>query len=477
MSDAALNLNNEFNKLLDGIGIDPRALNGKVTFLGQDPILPTVAHAGAISALTRALPAYLSALIWQKKTGRGQDITVDLRKTLFDMSPFFPGSLGVEMNGRKVESDPLTQNISMTMYKTKDSRWFLPTAIYPKAIEKLTKLLGCSFDHDSVQAAISKWNADDLQAAFDKLDLPGTIVKTQEEYDNDPQTPYIKRAPLVKITKIADGNPVPLPNFDRPLAGIKAMGLTHVLAGPTVLRTLAEQGADCFNLWGKESTEEELTYYLANAGVRSGFTDLKNDVDRKKTFNLLKEADVFVENVHGKLLKELAITPEDLVKNSSRGIVNVSIRCYGHDGPKADLPGFDMHAVSNSGYCYVEGTAEEPKLPYTEVFNDFTAGFLAAAGAQAALLRRATEGGSYKVEVSLSRCTEYYNSLGFFDKDYVNKMVNSDAQHTLGIPDPLILQTPLGMYKRLKAEINLSETQPYWSETALIPRGSSRFTL
>lgn len=82
-------INQKFNQLLKDIDIDPNELDGKMNFLGQDPIIPSISHAGEISALTRALPSYLSALIWQKKTGRGQDVTVDLRKSIYEMSPFF----------------------------------------------------------------------------------------------------------------------------------------------------------------------------------------------------------------------------------------------------------------------------------------------------------------------------------------------------------------------------------------------------
>lgn len=462
-----------FKKLLIDLKMNPEELKGFVKFIGEDPIIPTVAHAGTISAVTRALPSYISALIWQKKTGEGQDLTIDLRKTLFEMSPFFQGSIKSSINGATFPNSSVIKDVQTTLYKTKDNRWFLPTAMYPKTTTKMMKLLHSPSDYESMQETISQWHSEDLERLFNENDIPGCILRTREEYENSEYGKRIKSRPLIKITRITDGKPEPLKVSERPLDDIKVLGLTHVLAGPTVLRTLAEQGADCVNIWGIDSTELEQLYALANTGIRSTFADLLDRQSRKKFDLMIEDADVFVENLHGELINSLRITPEELSKNSKKGIVYVSLRCYANEGMDSMLPGFDMQAVAKSGYCYEEGTQNQPALPYTRVFNDFTAGFLAAAGAQIALMRRAREGGSYKVEISLARCTEFYNSLGFFNRDYFQKMVGSDTAHTLGTPDTITKQTSLGTYRRLKPEVLMSVTEPYWSNDLLSPRGAN----
>jgi len=466
-------INQKFNQLLKDIDIDPNELDGKMNFLGQDPIIPSISHAGEISALTRALPSYLSALIWQKKTGRGQDVTVDLRKSIYEMSPFFKGAKAATIAGVPARHSPLYGAEITKMFKTKDDRWFMPTGMYPKAFQRMMNLLNCNPDPKTFEKSIKEWNAEELEQAFDENDLPGIMIRTPEEYERQEQTKYIKDVPLIKITKIKDGSKIPFQPSERPLSDVKVLGLTHVLAGPAVLRTFAEQGANCLNLWGKDSFEQPSMYSLADTGMRSAFIDLLSKPEKQKFINLIKDADVFVENLHGDLLEKLGITPDDIVSESDKGLIYVSMRCYGHSGPKASLPGFDMHAVANSGFCTLEGTEDRPQLPYTAVFNDFTAGFLGAAGALAALIMRAENGGSYKVEVSLSRCTEFYNSLGFFDKDYVKETVNSDPEHTLGIQDMLYTKTSLGKYVRPRPEVELSETPAYWEGDILVPRGSS----
>lgn len=473
MENGTADIYQTFHELLEDLEVDSTELDGKLTFLGADPIVSSVSHVGEISALTRALPSYLSALIWQKKTGQGQDITVDLRKSIYEMSPFFEKAQSGSVAGVQVGYSGLYGAAITSMFQTKDDRWFMPTAMYPKAFQKMMNLLNCNPDSDTIKKAIKQWNALELEKTFDENDLPGIMIRTPEEYENDDQTPYIKAEPLIKITKIKEGSPVPFEASERPLSDVKALGLTHVLAGPTVLRTLAEQGADCLNLWGKESFEQPIMYALADTGMRSAFIDLLDSKDKQKFNNLIKDTDIFVENVHGSLVEKLGITPEELAAQSEKGIIYVSLRCYGYSGPKASLPGYDMHAVANSGFCTVEGTVDDPQLPYTKVFNDFTAGFLSTAGALAGLMKRAKDGGSYTVEVSLSRCTEFYNSLGYFDKEYVKEMVDSTPEHTLGIQDMLYTNTSLGRYVRPRPEIEMSVTPAYWEGDILVPRGSS----
>jgi hypothetical protein len=75
-----------FDSLLSDIDL---STGGSIRFEGKDPLLPSVARVGAISALTGATPADAAATFWRTRTGKGQDIRVGLRNTLGAMSPFF----------------------------------------------------------------------------------------------------------------------------------------------------------------------------------------------------------------------------------------------------------------------------------------------------------------------------------------------------------------------------------------------------
>jgi CoA-transferase family III len=95
------------------------------------------------------------------------------------------------------------------------------------------------------------------------------------------------------------------------------------------------------------------------------------------------------------------------------------------------------------------------------VMNDYIAGYLGAAGIQAALIRRAEDGGSYHVRVSLARCAMWFMSLGKFDQ---KARAPTGEQHQLLAPDTITAQTPYGELLRLAPPVKFSETEPYWEK-------------
>lgn len=462
----------DFDLLLSGIGLSTADTGGRVTFEGKDPLVPSVARVGAIGALTKAAPAAAAAAIWRMRTGKGQDTRVDLRKTIHAMSPFFWRPM-MFLNGRTLEEvDVPFRDINASLYRTRDDRYVVPTGIYPDSFGRMLKLLRCSNDRASIENAIMRWEAFDLENALAEAGLPGCVVRTPNEWNREPQRDYLAAVPLIDIVKIADGDPQPFAAAARPLSDQRVLGLAHVLAGPTCMRTLAEYGADCLNVCGTESFEHEFFYAAAYTGLRSTYLDLKAQEGAATFKRLARDADVFVENLRADKARRLDAGPHALAYGHPRGLVYVSMRCYGHDGPWANRPGFDMHAVCASGFGYLEGTADMPALPKTKVFNDFTSGYLAAAGALAALIRRANEGGSYLVRISLLRCTEYYKSLGLFSKSELSR-AGSDTEHRVVDPEVIVRPTPMGRFQRIGSQVAMSETPGFWDDPILMPRGSS----
>jgi len=100
--------------------------------------------------------------------------------------------------------------------------------------------------------------------------------------------------------------------------------------------------------------------------------------------------------------------------------VQVDFSIYGAVGPWANRIGFDQTAGGASGVLALEGSVEEPKLPEIFVVNDYISSWIGMVGAIAALRRRATEGGSYRVRVSLARVSLWLLQMGIFDKSYAS---------------------------------------------------------
>jgi crotonobetainyl-CoA:carnitine CoA-transferase CaiB-like acyl-CoA transferase len=236
-------------------------------------------------------------------------------------------------------------------------------------------------------------------------------------------------------------------------------------------RTLAEHGAEVLQIAHPEEFEHEALMQDPCAGfTSSAWLDLNQADARNKAYELASGADVFVESYRTRKISNLGLSPEELAARRP-GIVYASARCYTYDGPWANRAGFDMEALCVTGFTTEEGTPDRPAFPPTHVMNDYIAGYLGAAGIQAALIRRAKEGGSYHVRVNLARAAMFFMSLGTFDK---NAPTPAGEQHQILVPDTITAQTPYGELVRLAPPVKFSETKPHWEDPVLVVRGSSK---
>ena len=96
----------------------------------------------------------------------------------------------------------------------------------------------------------------------------------------------------------------------------------------------------------------------------------------------------------------------------------MSVSCYGYDGPWAERAGYDPLGQVASGLAAGEGSLEAPLMASTFTLNDYLAAYLAAAGTNSALLKRAREGGSYHVKVSLAGASTWVQMLGQLPPQY-----------------------------------------------------------
>ena len=150
-----------------------------------------------------------------------------------------------------------------------------------------------------------------------------------------------------------------------------------------------------------------------------------------------------------------------------------------------------MIGTAASGLAMLEGTGGVPALPPTAMINDYITGYMGAAGATAALLKRAKEGGSYHVTVSLTRCAMWYQSLGLaseaertFSKNFLQDVWNLSEKELPNVvqalrarlvePAVIVRDTPLGRVRRLAPAVTYSATPAYWDDPILVPRGSCK---
>jgi len=466
------NIQEELRDVLEEISLKPEDCGGSITFEGTDPIVPSTIRLGAGSSIALAAKSVAAAKLWKMRKGEGQDIHIDLRKSIRRLSPSYEGKWE-KINGYKADTPDPNLIKLISFFKTKDGRSVIPANIYPKLRSKMLELLGATDAPESIAKAISKWNGPDLEKAGAEKGIVMGMVRTLEEFMQEPVFEELANKPLIEIEKIGDSNPEPLyQNASSPLEGIRALGLGHVIAGSGMARALALHGADCLNIWRPNEFEHDSIYSTANVGLRSARLDYKGKEGNQNLKELLKNADVFYANRRLALLEEIGLTSEECAKIRP-GIIHCSVSAHGQTGPWANRPGFDQVAGAVTGMMTFEGTQDDPQIPTIFVVNDYIVSWLAATGVMAALARRATEGGSYRVHVSLSRASLWLLSLGIFDKKYAYKTAGSSKEHENSAPDLFMADTPMGRYQGVTDQVRMSKT-PGKYKTVLVPRGSNQ---
>ena len=472
-------LHAETNEVLKDIGLTTADAGGKLSFYGSDPILPSSIRFGGAAAIGLAVRSVALSALWKQTTGEGQDISVDVRKALRRFCGFFEGKWET-INGRGPSpggfafSPEFTDMEHHFFRKTRDGRHVVLLNFYPGLRAHGLNFLGASESNESIDNAISKWDAVELENAAAEEGIVLAKVRTNEEFRRERQyIDVLSKMPLISVEKIGESDPVPLkPNGDNlPLAGIRALGMGHVIAGGALGRDMALYGADVLNIWRPRDSEVEAFAWDVQVGMRSTILDDSKE-DRQQFDQLLKSADVFFANKRPGFLKKHGLDAETLGAKKP-GLIHATVVLHGEEGPWSNRPGFDEIGAAVSGIFTIEGSPAQPKQPPIVPICDNVVAWLGSAGILEALRRRAIEGGSYRVVVSLTRVVLWQLSLGIFDKAYAKATAGSTDEHKYIAPDLFTAETPLGTYQGMTDQIVLSRT-PGAYRTVLVARGSSK---
>ncbi|HWN31800.1 MAG TPA: CoA transferase [Pseudonocardia sp.] len=467
-------------ELLDGVGLSPADSGGRIEFLGADPVVPSTLRLGAASSLALAAKSVAVAKLWRYRGGPGQDIEVDLRATPHRLCPFYDRRWEL-LNGYPLGSGNVSQALGFSFHRTADDRWMMPLNPYPKIKIAAQKLLGVPEDMDAVAAAIGRWQGRELEAAGAEAGCVMPMLRSTPELLAEPHyRDVLAGMPLIEITRIGDSEPEPLqaPSLGTadPLAGVRALGMGHVIAGAGLGRALALHGADVLNLWRPLELEHDVTYATANVGVRSSRLDPFAAEGAQRLRALLAGADVFFANRRPGYLDRIGVSAPEAAAVRP-GIIHATATLNGPSGPWSDWLGFDQTAGSLVGMMHLEGGlgsgGERPALPPILVVNDYVVSWLLAAGVVEALLRRAEHGGSYRVHVSLTRAALWILGLGVFDRQYASATAGSGERHAYHDPEVFTADTPLGHYQGVTEQIRMSATPGHY-DPVLVARGSSR---
>lgn len=462
-------------QILGEAGLASTDSGGTISFQGADPIVPSRLRFGTSAALAMAAKSVAVAALWRQRTGQGQDIGIDVRKSLRRFCGFFEGKWET-INGRgpspgQFEDSPF---LSLPLFRqTRDGRHVVALDFYPKLRANTLKLLRCGESNEAINNAILQWRAEELEAAAAEAGVVLAMVRSNDEFRREPQySEVLAEMPLITIEKIGDSEPVPFKRDPAtPLDGIRALGMGHVIAGAAIGRDLALYGADVLNLWRPGDSEVEAFAWDAQVGMRS--TLLGDSPQDRATFDrLLREADIFFANKRPGFLERHDLDARSLCERKP-GLIHASVVLHGERGPWSNRLGFDEIGAAVAGVFAIEGEPDRPRQPPIVPICDNLVGWLNTVGIIAALKRRAVEGGSYRVVTSLTRTVLWQLSLGIFDRQYAQATAGSQPEHAYLAPDLFSAETPLGTYQGMTDQVVMSRT-PGAYRTVLVPMGSSK---
>jgi CoA-transferase family III len=318
--------------------------------------------------------------------------------------------------------------------------------------------LGVEADRDKVAKAVALWSADELESAIVASGGCAAAMRSREDWARHAQGAAVAAEPLVRSEPGAQSiAPESAIDPARPLAGLRVLDLTRVLAGPVSTRFLAGYGAQVLRIdppsWDEPGVLPDVTL-----GKRCARLDLKTTEGKERLEALLAQADVLVHGYRSDALDRLgfgaarrqAIRP---------GLVDVSLDAYGFTGPWARRRGFDSLVQMSSGiadFGMKHYGADRPRpLPVQAL--DHAAGYVMAASVLHGLNQRSRTGQGSLWRTSLARVAEFLASAPAAE-DLAPLAPIADADYA-----PDLEQTAWGPLRRLHPPLEVEGAPAFWA--------------
>jgi crotonobetainyl-CoA:carnitine CoA-transferase CaiB-like acyl-CoA transferase len=432
-----------------------------IRLTGEEPQLPSSFRVAAAAQVSVAAAGLAAAQIWKLRNGHAQDVAVDMRHAVVECR-----------SERYLRVDdkppPPAWDKIAGVYKTGDQRFVRLHTNFPHHRDAVCKVLGCRAERDAVQAALLQWNGEAFETEAYESGGVVALMRSHQEWSATPQARALAELPLISIEKIGDAAPKPWPEGDRPLAGIRVLDLSRVIAGPVAGRTLAANGADVLLISGPDLPAIPWLTIDTGRGKLTSFVDLKSENGRKTLRGLLASADIFSQGYRPQAIAALGFSPEAAAEISP-GIVYVTLSAYGHAGPWAGRRGFDSLVQTATGFNHAEGQAagiDGPKELPAQMLDHAT-GYFMAFGAMMARARQSHEGGSWHVRVSLAQTGQWLWNLG----RPAHGLKARDFTEEAVLPFVEEMASGFGQLRAVRHAAWLSQTPAFWARPAM-PLGS-----
>lgn len=285
--------------------------------------------------------------------------------------------------------------------------WVRTHTNYPHHRTRLLAALELPADAtpETLAARVAELDAGDLERRALAADALAVAVRDPDGWAREPASEALAGEPVVRMRTRTRRNarpprPAPTPSAAAPLAGVRVLDLTRVIAGPVATRTLALLGAEVLRLDAPGLPEPDWQHADTGAGKRSALLDLGSRNGREAAERLLSAADIVVLGYRPRSLARFGLSPERLASEHPELVIG-SVSAWGGAGSWSERRGFDSLVQAATGIAALEGGERPGALPMQAL--DHTAGYLLAAALLTAVRRRSETGEPSTVAVSLIR--------------------------------------------------------------------------
>ncbi|KAG2130657.1 CoA-transferase family III [Suillus bovinus] len=356
---------------------------------------------GSAAQTSIGLSGLAAAYILYLRTGNMQDVSVNARHAILDISSESWYTVDGQMPTKSM------QDYLAGIYRTKDNSFVRLHTNFPHHRQGILNILQCDPTREAVQAALLQWNAKDFEDEAVKQKMCVSAYRSFEEWDKHPHAAALRGTP----------------------PGIRVLDLCRVLSGPVCGRALAAYGADVLLVTSPNLPDLPVLDIDTSRGKRTTQLDLTQASQHDRLKELVEDADVFLQAYRPSGLQEKGFGSQELARVRP-GIVCANLTAYGWEGPWKHKRGFDSLVQTATGFNWAESEAfakfngqpvtdkPEPRaLPVQAL--DHVAGSFLAFGIQAAIAKTITEGGSWEVRVSqaLAAVAQWLRSLGQLPPD------------------------------------------------------------
>lgn len=232
-------------------------------------------------------------------------------------------------------------------------------------------------DREIVTVEVARWTSTALESRVVDEGGVAAAMHTREEWLAHPHGSATAAEPPVDLTDVTGGGPCRFRAADRPLADVKVLDLTRVIAGPFATRFLAAWGADVLRLDPPGFAEVPALVPEATAGKHCAFLDLSTEGGRRRFVDLVCRADVLVHGYRPGALDALGLDHDALRAENPKLIISQH-NAYGWTGPWAHRRGFDSLVQMSCGIAAAQGPDRPRPLP-AQALDHATAMHIAAA--------------------------------------------------------------------------------------------------